>query len=320
MASKMDDSTAGVKALKIFRKLLVSRGKLYQMELANEFNCSPQTIIRIMNEVESVVGDALEMGLDCRRKWYRMRGKPQTRLGLDFEELRYISICRDLAAKTLPRQILARVDDTIFALSMLMAEHSPISDTEPGFQFYSKGRIDYTSFFPTIGKLIEAMENHQVCLLRYKAAGRDLIRGHRFAPRRVACMNQALYILGAILTDRNAVKHFANFAIHRIKRCVLTDERFDVEFPETGGNTFGLPWHEPRDYQIRFNAGKAADYVSERIWADEQKLEYQPDGSVILSITTRSEPELLAWVRSFGEEATLVQKALNATEEADSVA
>ena len=54
-----------------------------------------------------------------------------------------------------------------------------------------------------------------------------------------------------------------------------------------------------------FKAGEAADYVSERIWSDSQKIEKQDDGSVVLQITTSSEPELMAWVRSFGEEASL---------------
>lgn len=58
-------------------------------------------------------------------------------------------------------------------------------------------------------------------------------------------------------------------------------------------------------FRIRFTAGKAAEYVRERIWAEAQKLEETPDGGVLLEITTRSEPELMAWVRSFGPEASV---------------
>ena len=72
--------------------------------------------------------------------------------------------------------------------------------------------------------------------------------------------------------------------------------------PITSPGDFGLPWHEPKNFCIRFRSGKAAEYVRERIWADEQNLEILDDGGVILQIRTRSEPELMAWVRSFGEE------------------
>ena len=46
--------------------------------------------------------------------------------------------------------------------------------------------------------------------------------------------------------------------------------------------------------------------MRERIWADEQRLEDLPDGGVLLVITTCSEPELHAWVRSFGDSAELL--------------
>ena len=87
----------------------------------------------------------------------------------------------------------------------------------------------------------------------------------------------------------------------------LMNRRYQGNFPEVECATFGLPWHEPKEFRIHFKAGKAADYVSERIWADKQKIEMQDDGSIILHITTRSEPELLAWVRSFGSEAELIR-------------
>ena len=51
----------------------------------------------------------------------------------------------------------------------------------------------------------------------------------------------------------------------------------------------------------------AADYVRERIWATNQQIEDCEDGGLILTLTTRSEPELRAWVRSFGDAAVLLE-------------
>ena len=69
---------------------------------------------------------------------------------------------------------------------------------------------------------------------------------------------------------------------------------------------FGLPWHEPRTFHIRVSSN-AADYVRERIWATNQQIEDCEDGGLILTLTTRSEPELRAWVRSFGDAAVLLE-------------
>lgn len=99
--------------------------------------------------------------------------------------------------------------------------------------------------------------------------------------------------------------------IFRIKDVTLTDKRICFDIPEVEPGTFGLPWHEPRTFQIRFKPGKASDYVRERIWADRQTLEELDDGGVMLEITTRSEPELRAWVRSFGDEAKLLEKSFS---------
>lgn len=38
-----------------------------------------------------------------------------------------------------------------------------------------------------------------------------------------------------------------------------------------------------------------------------KKITELEDGGIILEITTRSEPELTAWVRSFGEEAAFIK-------------
>ena len=231
-------------------------------------------------------------------------------MGLEYEELRYLSVCRDLAETILPDPVRERVDKTIFSLSMLMADRDfACRETaqEQQFAFFSKGRIDYTPYFRAIETLMKAAEERRICLLRYRAGGRAESKEYRFAPGRIVAMNGALYILGAGVTeDFRAIHRLTNLAVHRILDVTLTERRFTFTLPDASTETFGLPWHEPRTFRIRFTPGKASDYVRERIWAEEQRLEELDDGGALLEITTRSEPELLAWVRSFGEDAALV--------------
>jgi predicted DNA-binding transcriptional regulator YafY len=307
---KDQDATPGVKLLRMFRKLMLDGRRHFQGDLAEEFQCSPQTIIRLAGEIEAVIGASLESGLENRRRWYQIRTISRSRLGLDFEELRYLSVCRDLAGTALPEQIRRRVDDTIFNLSVLMADQGYAGRDKAQkqqFSFFSKGKIDYAPHFANIEKLLQAVEKQQVCLVRYRAIGKSESKEHRFVPVRLISMSGALYVLGGTLTDDYlSVHHLLNLAIHRIHDVTLIERHFHLEPPDASPDAFGLPWHEPRSFSIRFKPGKAAEYVRERIWADEQALEETDDGGVILHITTRSEPELMAWVRSFGNEARLL--------------
>ena len=132
-------------------------------------------------------------------------------------------------------------------------------------------------------------------------------QGAPLRPRSDSGNERALYILGAGLARNfRDIRHLTNLAVHRILDLTLTERHFIFALPDVSTETFGLPWHEPRTFRIRFAPGKAADYVRERIWAEAQSLENMDDGGVLLEITTRSEPELLPWVRSFGQEATLL--------------
>lgn len=83
MPQKIDpDSTAGVKVLRMFRKLLAESKRHFQSDLAKELECSPQTIIRLAREIEVVVGDCLETGLENRRRWYQLKTVPRSSPGL----------------------------------------------------------------------------------------------------------------------------------------------------------------------------------------------------------------------------------------------
>lgn len=301
MGQKIDpDATPSVKLLRIFRKLLLNGRRHYQNELAEEFQCSAQTIIRIMADIESVIGVRLESGIEQRRKWYRIKTKnsPES----DIEELRYLSVCRDLAEGSVSRDVLARIDDTIASLDNHLANRSaPDSRKTPAMHFLSKGRIDYTSHVSDIEKLIEAIERKQVCNIRYREGGR--VQFLRFAPACLLNLEEALFAAGAALEKK---PRLTNLAIHRILDITLADEKFCLSFPDYSEDLFGLPWHEPRTFHIHFNRGSTAEFIAERVWSDAQIITQQADGSLLLEITTRSEDELRAWVRSFGSEATML--------------
>jgi len=305
MPPKKDDATSGEKVLKLYNILMCDGKKHYQGDLAERLNCTKQTIIRLAATIESVIGANLTSGLSDGRKWYRMDTKGHRSFGLNFEELRYLNICRDIASTTLPAPVLKRIDDTILNLSISMAEKRLNACATQGkqFAFFTKGHIDYAQHYDTLNILAHAAEEKRICTLQYKANGKSSPKEHRFAPGRIVGMSNALYVLGAGVTeDFKDIRHLTNLAVHRIVDIKLTGHIFQFELPDACSNSFGLPWHEPRTFRIRFSPN-VADYIRERQWADEQSMGDTEDGGVILEITTRSEPELMAWVRSFGRDA-----------------
>ncbi len=99
-----------------------------------------------------------------------------------------------------------------------------------------------------------------------------------------------------------------SLAVHRIKDVTLTDKKWHFHIPEEDLDMFGLPWHEPKVFRIRFKTARASQYAQERVWSEKQKFLEQPDGNVILEMESRSEPEVVAWVRSLGEDAELLSE------------
>lgn len=304
------DATTAQRALRLYQKLLLDGRRHYQSDLAEYLACSPQTVMRLIAEIEGLVGASLITGLDRHKRWYQIRSISRNRLGLEFEELRYLAICRDLAAPYLSNEVRERVDQSIFNFSLLMADQDyadrgKIQRNHMGHCF--KGWIDYNPYFNFLEKLVSATDEDRVCLVNYKSPTNSRNKIHRFAPARIISMNGTLYALGADLTeDFSEMRFLTSLAVHRIKDVSLTDKQWHVTIPDEDLGMFGLPWHEPRKFRIKFSGGPVAQYVSERVWSERQRIRKQPDGGLILELVSRSEPEIKSWVRSFGDEAVLL--------------
>lgn len=302
----------GIRLLRLFQKLMFEGRKHYQSDLADYLECSPQTVSRLIGDIEETVGTGLEIGTKDRRRYYQLKTLASRRtLGLEFEELRYLTICHDLASPHLPQQISERVEKTIFELSTLMADpdYARRDDAQqPQIGFKSKGYIDYTDHYKHIESLIDSARKRNVCLVDYKAGSKKDQKTYFYAPGRIVSMNGALYVRGHKVSKGLAEKERATtLAIHRIKDVIQTDKKFNFDATIDDAGSFGMSWHDPKRFRIAFDE-KAADYVRERIWSEDQKIEEQEDGGLVLELSTVSERELLAWVWSFGELARVIEQ------------
>jgi predicted DNA-binding transcriptional regulator YafY len=69
---------------------------------------------------------------------------------------------------------------------------------------------------------------------------------------------------------------------------------------------FDLHFDEPVSVKIRFSEEQAR-YIEERQWATGQEIEPQPDGSIILSMTTSGWWDVKKWILSYGSHAELLE-------------
>lgn len=311
MARKKDlDVSAGQKLLKMYHILLSENKRHYQSDLAKILNCSAQTIIRLALEIEQSFPECYNSGKEKNRRWYSLQSNRKNTLGLNYQELRYLSLCRDLSKPFIPPEIGKRVDQTLLQLSFLLLEldSQEYFESSNSIAFFSKGKIDYSEKVNIIEDLLKCIENKSFCHIHYIASGNKQGKNHYFVPKKLIAMNHALYVYGA-LSNNNAteLRYSTCLAIHRIQKLDFINQKVSISIPDPIENKtmFGLPEHEPRTFSIQFTQS-AASYVKERIWSDEQKIEEIENGEIILTITTSSERELRSWVRGFGEQAKMI--------------
>ena len=106
-----------------------------------------------------------------------------------------------------------------------------------------------------------------------------------------------------------APKYDPLLAVHRMKAVDMTDVKFQpdkFDFEKAFNQQFGLIKDKAFEVEAAFT-GWAASYVAERIWSPDQEILKKGKNKIILKFTASSEPELISWLLSFGEEATLIK-------------
>lgn len=303
MPKKRDDGLPGEKLLLLHQILTQEDRRHYLADLAHRLGRSVQTVSRMIDVVESYLGkDAvLDRGMDGRRRYFQLRSIHRNSTE-HAEALRFLSLCRDLTCM-LPEAVALPLDQ---ALATLTRQLPGIPATSGTIGFRSKGFIDYTPHLGTIAQLREAISKRQVCQIVYHAAGRPAPATYRHAPGRLVAMNGTLYLQGYRLGESSLLKERpTTFSLHRIKSVTPTGEFFRFNAADEESQRFGLDWHPPKRIQVHI-AAPAADYVRDRVWSEGQTIENQPDGGILLTVTTTSEKELNAWVLSFGGLATTI--------------
>ncbi len=305
----------GQKTIGLFGLLLFS-GRAHSLaQLAEAFQCSKQTVLRMLDEIERSHWLAIDTWTDARRrKWYQARTpKKLPDVALDAEALGQLMLCRDMVWHMLPGDYRAATSRALQGATVLLPEFDDRAEAlESYVRTKPKGMIDYSDKADLISALTRAIRERKLCTVTYRGPKHKRARRYTVAPYKLIIFHEGLYIRcrpeGALLDPTRDTDK--TLAIHRMNKVHLSDKGF-APIEEQGATgaaagPFGLHWEEPFTVKVHV-VPEAAQYVRERIWSDDQTIEDQPGGGLILTFTSTSRLETLSWVLSFGGEAELLE-------------
>lgn len=304
-------SSSSHKAISLFSLLLFGRRAYSLKQLAEKFECSRQTILRLVDEIEIIGGFDLQMSKEGGQNWYKLK-EPEGRMNivLSRNELRQLVVCRDFIKHLLPSSYGKDLERAIEKAACI-TEKGGISLKKMASTCI-KGSINYNHHEESIQLLVMAQVALQVLEIEYQSRLNKEYRLHSFVPVRLISFHDGLYVRGWAVNDKGIVDitRPMTLAVHRMKKvwatCRYLSEEFHDEgnFPEES-EFFGMARQDdPFKVQVRFFP-PACVYIKERNWSDNQHIENEGE-NILLTFMAQSEYEVIKWILSFGHEAELI--------------
>lgn len=321
-AKRNPDSTPSEKMIALYSMLLFSGRKFSLGNLADELQCSKQTVMRLIDKLESAPFGKLVRSREGREALYEIARPRLPKLSLNAEGLQQLALCRSFIRHLVPASMRKQADATLQQASAFVQDGED-ADIDAGFaQSLFKGRIDYSPFQDSLQKLTAAIRGKKICEVAYKAPSHAEGKSFDYAPKRLIAFHEAIYVNGWVV-DRGLKKYDkpTPLALQRVLG-VTSTQRSAARLPETPdehGEAFGLMDKEVFTARIRF-AAKAAAYVEERTWSAEQEIVRHKDGGITLTLQSRSPEEILSWLLSFGAAAEALSPAWLREKAAEEVA
>lgn len=167
------------------------------------------------------------------------------------------------------------------------------------------GMSDYSSKTEVIDTLAHALaEGHEVVMAYHSASSTEPVEYH-IEPYGLCLHRSALYLV-AWSRDHGEFRTFKLNRIHEVEDKGFTFVRRPFDLEKFLAGSFGV-FHGDGDVQvcIRFSP-QVAQYVRESNWHPSQKLQAQPDGSLLLHLRLSDTIEVKSWILSFGAQAEVL--------------
>lgn len=272
----MPEKTYGEKLTMGLMRLLLAQRPVAQAELQAEMQCSRQTVGRVIRDIETCCNVTIASQIIHRRKYYRLWPAP--------------AVCA--------RQFEKGVQQ--LGLSQLVNQH---------LGSIRMGAVDYTRHQAILAALFQALQQKRVCEITYQALDSEP-KTYCICPCKLFVHQGSIYLHAARhrppQEPAGAPVPIFTLAVHRLQHLALTNDGFqvpgDYDFDQVFNQSYGLIKGESFTVTLKLK-GFAALWVPERIWGGNQKITRLRNGSIRLSFTASSRPEVTAWILSLGNDA-----------------
>lgn len=306
----------GEKLISLFARLLFS-GESYSLtELARMLNCSKQTVLRLMEDIRKAYGVDVEESYASNRKYYRLKrpGASRSLYPLSELELSVLQMCRHFTSHLLGKKLFEEATRAIGKTQALLPQVPHGKGNH--FGVFRPGTIDYTPYHDSICTLLKAMDERKVCRLTYKAIMESRAKTFHIKPLKLFSKDDTIYLLAQLAKEPGQPYRAPDYnpllAVHRIRKVEITDRQFDppqnYDFEKIYNRHFGVIKDEAFEVEVEFK-GWAARYVSERTFSPDQKIKKISQDKIRVTFAASSEPEVMAWILSFGAQAQLLRPA-----------
>lgn len=303
---------------KLFKAIeLIGRpqGATYK-ELSRELEISHRSAVRLIETMElelnfPIYEDKIDFEKEKRWKFDEdyLKKLPNMKLpdlNLSLSEIIALHFIRGEKRLYRGTDIERAIDSAFRKLGVFLPEGTSgkLDKIKSLFITSSKFAKDYSGKEEIIDALSNAMLGQKLCHVKYHSFYDDRIKEFSIAPLHFFEDNGGLYLFVQIAEDIRIL------AVERIDMIKMTADTFEypADFnPEERLETaFRITCNDPVEAKIWFSADQAR-YVRERKWAKEQRIEPQPDGSIILWMKTSGMWDLKRWVLSWGAAAKVLE-------------
>jgi len=156
-------------------------------------------------------------------------------------------------------------------------------------------------------QLAGAIERKNTVWLKYYGISRDEVNERNVDPYHLRYFQGAWYLVGYCHLRKN----IRIFALDRIQEILQITHSFEMDtsfnIQEFLCSTLGIHFDsDPQEVIIKFDSHQAR-WIRERKWHSTQKIEHQPDGSLVLSMNVCGMGEVKRWVLGFGCHAEVIR-------------
>lgn len=285
-----------------------SRGKTAQ-ELADDIECNLRSLYRDLEVLQTAGFPLCNEKVDGKKVWFVIDTyKSSIPLPLDVPELMalYFSLdmlraMHDTAFYDSLESLFQKIKATLPPASNQFLQNFQQSIRVDQKQYRSYGRLKHI-----IVPLNDAiMRRSTIDIIYFALKGKSRTK-RRVDPYKIWFINGTFYLIGHCHL-RNEVR---TFALDRIRSLDITKAIFsipdDLNLEDFMSGSFGAYCGIPEKVKIVF-APEIAGYIEEKVWHASQRIDAEPDGSIIFEAKVAINEELENWVLSWGAKARVLE-------------